>query len=226
MGYVDAQKDGIRSTGDWGTRYFYPHCCLCGEELLSMNYKSGVQYKCKSCKELIATDQKLEKQLDNREPQEKQLAKAIKVIGKQTDIEKYQKAIEKVAVEMQSGCVYDSSVEVMAAIELSRRDIAYRPQVKLGTYTADFILDDMKIVFEVDGVLYHTERTRQHEELRDGLIILSLGAEWQVVRITDELITKNITRLMPAIEKVVKKRNMLRQADGSLPKWYTDRKTS
>ena len=98
--------------------------------------------------------------------------------------------------------------------------------MKLGSYRADFLLDDMKVVLEVDGVIYHSARTRQKEELRDGLILIALGAEWQVVRITDELITKNITRLMPAIEKVVKKRNMLRQADGSLPEWYTDRKTS
>jgi hypothetical protein len=91
-----------------------------------MNYKSGVQYKCKSCKELIATDQKLEKRLDNREPQEKQLAKAIKVIGKQTDIEKYQKAIAATEAAQSKG----GRPKTGGIISPSKRDDAKRTDAK------------------------------------------------------------------------------------------------
>lgn len=226
MGYQDALKDGIRVSGVWQERFYHPRCRLCGDEMNSFNYKSDVKYTCKSCKEIIAADEKDKKKAESYEPSEKKLAEAVKRIKKQGKVSEYGDAILKVADEMHSGSAYDSTEEIMTAIELSKIGIPYRSQVKLGAYRADFILDGLKVVLEVDGVLYHTQKTQGREELRDGLILLALGAEWQVIRITDELINMNITRLMPAIEKVVKKRNMLRQADGSLPKWYTDRKTS
>ena len=226
MGYTDAKNDGIRISGVWQERFFHPHCYLCGVEIATYNYKSGVKYKCASCKKIVASAQKEQRRIENYEPGERQIANAVKKIGGHTDIRRYKKAILKVADEVHNGSIYDSVPEVMVAIELTRGEIAYRPQVRLGAYTADFLLDDYKVVLEIDGVLYHTNKTREHEELRDGLIILALGVEWQVIRITDEMVNENITRLIPAIDKVLKKRKQLRKADGSLPKWYTDRETS
>ena len=94
----------------------------------------------------------------------------------------------------------------------------------MGRYRADFVLPDEKVVLEVDGTLFHTDRTKEKEITRDNLIVLSLGSEWEVVRITDEDINKNITRLLPAIRKIKKKRAELRKNYGGvLPNWYTDR---
>lgn len=225
MGYAEAKRDGVRMSGDWATRYYHPPCCLCGEEVHSWSYQSGVKYRCKSCRAIVAQAEKEQKRIENYQPAEKQLASAVKKIGKHVDISKYEKAIEKVAKEMHEK-PYDSAVEIMVAIELSKQGIAYRHQVKLGSYRADFLLDDMKVVLEVDGVIYHSARTRQKEELRDGLILIALGAEWQIVRITDELVNENITKLKQAIEKVLQRRAMLRGKNGALPEWYTDRKTS
>ena len=81
-----------------------------------------------------------------------------------------------------------------------------------------------KIVLEVDGILFHTERTFDKENIRDNLILLTLGADWEVVRITDELINQNITKLVPAIRKIKKERKELRKTNNEcLPNWYSDR---
>ena len=103
-----------------------------------------------------------------------------------------------------------------------KNNIKARHQVKLGRYKADFVLPDEKIVLEVDGVLYHNKNTEQKEQIRDNLICLALGSEWDVIRISDELINTNITRLVPAFRKVKENRNLIRQQHGGvIPDWYS-----
>lgn len=119
---------------------------------------------------------------------------------------------------------FDSTEEMMVAIELLHKKVNLRHQVKMGRYRADFVLPDYKIVLEVDGVMFHNENTRKKEQIRDNLIILNLGAEWEVIRITDKLINDNITKLVPAILKLKDKRQYYRKRhNGTLPSWFSDR---
>ena len=86
-------------------------------------------------------------------------------------------------------------------------------------------MPDDKIVLEVDGTLYHTEKTKAKEIVRDDLIVLALGPDWDVIRVTDTLINQNITRLAKAIKGTKQKRNKLREQNGGIiPEWYSDRK--
>ena len=71
-------------------------------------------------------------------------------------------------------------------------------------------------------LLYHNKNTEQKEQIRDNLICLALGSEWDVIRISDELINTNITRLVPAFRKVKENRNLIRQQHGGvIPDWYS-----
>ena len=113
----------------------------------------------------------------------------------------------------------------MVALELKRKNINYRQDVKFGRYRADFVLDDMKVVLEVDGKRYHTPQTAPREEIRDSLIILQLGAGWEVIRITDDCINENIARLMSGIRAVKIRRDKIRAKNNNeLPAWYSRRK--
>ena len=61
-------------------------------------------------------------------------------------------------------------------------------------------------------------------KLRDELIVLALGVDWEVIRISDDLINQKISKLMPAIRKVKRQRALHRSKNnGKLPEWYSNR---
>jgi very-short-patch-repair endonuclease len=77
----------------------------------------------------------------------------------------------------------------------------------MGRYRVDFVLPEKKVVLEVDGTLYHSKGNGD----RDGLIILALGPGWEMVRITDALINRDIVRLVPAIDEIIEYRKIIRK---------------
>lgn len=226
MGYHEAAEDGVRrSRNDLGDCWYYPKCCICGEEVPTWNYKRSIKYTCKNCKEKMKFVES-QKRVDNNEnSKNRKLKNAVDRIYKKTKKPRsYQQAIEAIEKNLHRDGWFQSTEEIMVAIELVKRGIKARHQVKFGRYCADFVLPDEKIVLEVDGILYHPKSNIYKEDTRDNLIVLSLGPEWEVIRITDELINENITKLVPAIRKIRDKRKAERlKNSGALPKWYTDR---
>lgn len=229
MGYNDAKKDGIRIVEVKGRKsytIYYPQCHICGEEIKSMTYKTNTKYSCQRCKILNYMSDKINRVEDNKDKKEKKLENAVSRIEKQvgTKIKEYDKAIETIKKNLHKDKWFDSTEEIMTALELIRRKVKINHQVEFGIYRVDFLLPDEKIVLEVDGTIFHTQKTEEKEKIRDSLIILNLGPEWEVVRITDELINQNIRRLLPAIRAIKKKRQLIRkQYDGMLPDWYSTR---
>lgn len=99
---------------------------------------------------------------------------------------------------------FDSSEEIMAAIELIQNAIHIKPQYKIGRYQVDFLLDEICIALEIDG---HTHKTKkEYDNWRDIDIKNTLGPDWEVVRIPTVLIDKDVKRLVPAIFKVLQYR--------------------
>lgn len=225
MGFAEAKKDGIRHEKRGYTTFYFPACCICGGEVETINYKSSLKYTCQECKAKKLLADKEKKQSDDYDTKEKKFDNAVerirKIVGNICD---YTYAIEKIHSKLHIHGWFDSTEEIMVAIELVKNKIKARHQVKFGRYRADFVLPDEKIVLEVDGHIYHTESTREKETVRDDLIILALGADWEVIRISDTLINQNITKLISAIRKVRDKRRKLREKNnGTLPEWYSDR---
>jgi len=237
MGYQDAIRDGVRVelVGNRGETYYIP-CCLCGADVKSFSYHVKQKYICKECVELdrlikrreraeIRAKERAEKGIGQpiqktqeqiekiREKNEAMLTRATKRIDKMSTLAKFSQAIGKVKAEMDDGVVFGSTEEVLVALELSRQGVKYRAQVKFGPYRADFVLDDYKVVLEVDGKLFHSEERKFQEQFRDGLILAGLGPKWELVRVTDENINKHITRLMCAIATVVEGRKSRRVRD-------------
>lgn len=226
MGYLEATEDGIRSVEvHKHLRYYFPKCSICGDEMQCLNCLRKFRYICKRCRFIEASVDKRYKQKENEFIHSQQLTKAIKRISKQWDILKYQNAIDGIISDIRQGVNFGSTEEVMVALELKRKNINYRQDVKFGRYRADFVLDDMKVVLEVDGKRYHTPQTAPREEIRDSLIVLQLGAGWEVIRITDDCINENIARLMSGIRAVKIRRDKIRAKNNNeLPAWYSRRK--
>jgi very-short-patch-repair endonuclease len=226
--YNEAIEDGIRLIESKGTDYqtkYYPKCHVCGNEVMSFSYIRGKEYTCKACKLDAHLADKDNREIQSYETKEKKLERAIKRIESKGSMARYDKAIQVIKKNLHRDGWFDSTEEIMAAIELLKNGIKARHQVKFGKYKADFVLPEEKIVLEIDGRTYHTKEMVEKETLRDNLIILSLGPEWEVVRVTDENINKNARKLVPAIRKVRERRQALRQEyGGRLPSWYSDRK--
>jgi very-short-patch-repair endonuclease len=239
MSYQDAVRDGIRIAEEYKRIVYFPHCVYCGKEVKTWFYFSEYGYSCVECEALkrlkvrqeraekrareraekgivpVPTAKQKEKAEKAKTKNESMIVRAIKRINGMTDIGQYEQAIKKVQTEMESGMVFQSSDEVMVALELSRKNISYRTQVKFGPYRADFVLDDDKVVLEVDGKLYHTEDREFNSNLRDALILAALGPKWELVRITDDNINRQITQLTKAIARAIeyKKKDRARSTE-------------
>lgn len=237
MGYQDAVRDGIRIAEEHKTLLYYPPCHLCGAEIRSWVYLPDLKYVCKECEELKRlkkNQERAEKRAKERvekgivkpptpKQQEKiekaktkneaMMDRAIKRINKISSSVDYAQAIEKVKSEMEAGVVFQSTSEVLAALELSRKRVKYRTQVQFGPYRADFVLDTDKVVLEIDGKMFHAEERKFKEQIRDGLIIAALGPQWEVVRIPDDNINKHLHRLTQAISRAIDHRKLTRSRE-------------
>lgn len=228
MGYNDAIQDGVRikSQGKGGYTKYYPLCHICDAEVMSYKYVSGHKYTCKQCKlEMKSTDVETRQRI-NYKVKERKLENALKRFEKcrYYNTNKYEEAINKTHEILHTDGWFDSTEEIMVAIELVQKKIKFHHQVRFGRYRVDFVLPDLKIVLEVDGTIFHTDKTKDKEKIRDNMIILALGPEWEVIRITDEHINKNVTRLTQAIKKIMQQRNIQRKYNkGALPEWYNGR---
>ena len=220
MSYNEALADNIRRDNGM----YFPPCHKCGAETRSMSYIPGRKYTCQSCKlaDKLADKERLSN--NKRECKERKFAEAVKRIGKRANLTAYSFAINKVYEKLHTVGYFDSTEEILVAIELVKNKIRFRHQVKFNRYRLDFVLPDEKVVLEVDGVTFHNVETRNRERLRDDLIVLGYGAEWEVIRVTDKMVNENITKLLPAIKEIKRKRKELKEANGGvLPYWYTDR---
>lgn len=228
MGYREATEDGIRTEKQKnGNTVYYPKCHICDREVFSLSYLRNIKYTCKECKlENHLSDKEL-RVSNNFGLKEKKFKTALKRLERINIVMhgKYKDAANKVHEKLHNDGWFQSTEEIITAIELEKNNIKYRHQVKFGSrYVVDFVLDDEKIVLEVDGKLFHTKDKLVKENLRDDLILLNLGTDWEVVRITDDLINQNIKKLIPAIRKLKEKRRLLREEyGGCLPEWYSDR---
>jgi len=225
MSYYEALEDGVRFEEFGLTKFYFPKCSMCGEEAKSLSYIRTNTYTCKKCRDLKFFADKQIRLDDNINIKEKKLENAILRIYKHAKNKyQYKKPIKIVKDRLNTLGWFDSTEEIMVAIELLKNHIKFKHQVKMGKYRIDFVLPFDKIILEVDGSLFHNEKTRAKEEVRDNLIISNLGASWEIVRISDTLINQNITRLIPAINKIVEKRKKLRtNNNGQLPLGYTNK---
>lgn len=226
MSYRDAVEDGISviklKSGD---SMYCVKCHICGDTIKSLNYRRGVQYTCKKCKLEQSLADKEHREIVSWEGKERKFQNAVKRIEDvRPGLKEYQRAIDIIHGKLHRDGWFQSTEEILVAIELVKNKVKARHQVKLGRYRADFVLPEEKVVLEVDGVLFHAQEDPNKRQMRDNLITLALGANWEIVHVTDQMVNENITRLLPAIRKVKEHRKLLRDQNGGiLPEWYNNK---
>lgn len=123
---------------------------------------------------------------------------------------------------------FQSSPEMMVAMELLRNRIPTKVQHKILRYRVDFLLPEWKVVLEVDGQL-HDYRIKKDSN-RDVAIMTELNEEengWEILRIPTKHINQNIQRLIPAIKALYNERQRLRRIHGGfLPNYYSKHDTA
>lgn len=117
---------------------------------------------------------------------------------------------------------FQSSDEMMVAIELVHRRIRAKPQFQIGRRRVDFLLPHLYVVLEVDGTLHKFKIKKDSQ--RDIEIMDALhkeGGNWEIVRVPTDLIEQNLRALVPAIKAVYNKRQKLRRENGGFipPYW-------
>lgn len=115
----------------------------------------------------------------------------------------YDEALEWIVNNRRKSYWFESSSEVLVAAELIRCRIKTQHQAKFGRWRADFVLPKFKVVLEIDGGQHTSGKRKELDEYKDAAIIVSLGPEWEIVRISDTLIRKRLQRLVPMINIAV-----------------------
>lgn len=208
MSYHEALEDGIpmKKGADYSRNGYYPPCHICGQPVYTWAYRRGVKYTCSACRAEVIRQEREEKEDKAALVKEKKLEKAIKRVSAVTDIAAYDKAIKYIRDHLDRSGWFQSTEEIMVAMELIRRGVRGRHQVKVFEYSLDFVLDELKVVLEIDGSVFHGRDREKYQQTRDDVIRWKFGDGWEVIHIKTDCINMNVTRLMPAINEVLKKR--------------------
>lgn len=209
MSYHEAVEDKIPMEKHQGAWWYYPPCKICGTPVPSWNYVRKVQYTCPECKRYLVEAKLNGDSLDKKKIK---LQEAVKRISRVADIRKYETAIRIVEGELNKRGWFQSTEEIMAAIELIQCGYKVHHQVKVYEYSVDFVIPELKVALEIDGRLFHGKDKREKEGLRDEVICSKLGEGWELIRIDTENINRNVTRLVPAIRAVKKSRKNKKSA--------------
>lgn len=204
MSYQEAMEDNIPRSGNGikGQGY-YPPCHICGTPVYSWAYRRGVVYTCPECRKELVAQERAEKDSLRAPAKERKLEEAVRRISRMTDIQPYEKGIGYIRKHLDHPGWFQSTEEIMVALELIRRGVKAHHQAKIFDYTVDFLLPDLKVALEIDGRVYHGRDREKKESVRDDVIAWKLGRGWEVVRIDTENVNRNVTKLLPGIRAVL-----------------------
>lgn len=211
MSWCEAKEDRIPVIKDKASfNGYYPPCHICGTPVYSWSYVRGTIYTCPECRKELVRQEMDNKQRQISVGKSAKLDGAVKRISKHADISGYAGAIKSVDKCLNNPGWFQSTEEIMTALELIHCGLKVHHQVRIFDYTVDFILPEMKVALEIDGPIYHGKDKQKYQAARDEIIANKLGGGWQVIRISTEDINTNITRLIPAIKGVIKYRQTKR----------------
>lgn len=155
------------------------------------------------------------------------MERAIRIMEKQSlDIYEYRDAIKAVSeYSSENQQKFDSSHEMIAAIIAIENETIAKIGFKVGAYTVDILLPELKIALEIDGDR-HAHKLYYDNE-RDKAIRIELGKEWEVVRIRTEYIEENAELIIEAAKTIREEKQRIRKENaGILPEWYSKREAS
>ncbi len=198
MSRADALRDGIKYDDNGYRLLYYVPCQNCGKIHGRRKYTGKEIYLCPACLELKHAKQRAEVEAlalsmpDAETKEEKRYRSAVEAIEKQVgSLKGYEKAVD---ICRKATYKYGSIPEAMLAIELIRKGYRIIPQQKVGKYRVDFALPNEKLIIEVDGSIYHTNKQKELE--REASINYAIGLDWRFIHIPAESISKDVRRVV------------------------------
>lgn len=208
------------------SKVFYP-CWKCGERTEVDHHTITYRAFCVPCEKEYNTKKSSDLKEYVRLKTIIMHERAMRLLEKQGIEVYYYKEASEVVLEfaLKPGEKFSSSHEMVAAMELIRNRIKIKTQQSVGEYRVDFLIHEMKIVFEVDGYMHKNSKVKDNE--RDIALRNTLGTEWEVVRISTKNIEENIDKLVDAIEAIADyKREVRSKNNGIIPEWYSARENN
>jgi len=198
MSRADALRDGIKYDDNGYRLLYYVPCQNCGKIHGRRKYTGKEIYLCPACLELKHAKQRAEVEAlalsmpDAETKEEKRYRSAVEAIEKQVgSLKGYEKAVD---ICRKATYKYGSIPEAMLAIELIRKGYRIITQQKVGKYRVDFALPNEKLIIEVDGSIYHTNKQKELE--REASINYAIGLDWRFIHIPAESISKDVRRVV------------------------------
>lgn len=179
-----------------GRFYWYSHCLECGKKVtVTLHMKNKIY--CDRCKAELKRLEQEAKEIDDIIKYEIRFNQGVELLEtKVNHIEKYQKAIALAKTKVRR---YGSANEVLAAIVMMHFGYKVLAQQKIGKYRADFLLPDQKLIVEIDGKPFHSDKKKEIE--RDNAMTLTMGLGWKVLHIPTDLLRKKPLALNDAIKE-------------------------
>ena len=203
MSRADALRDGIKYDDNGYRLLYYVPCQNCGKIHGRRKYTGKEIYLCPACLELKRAKQRAEVEAlalsmpDAETKEEKRYRSAVEAIEKQVgSLKGYEKAVD---ICRKATYKYGSIPEAMLAIELIRKGYRIIPQQKVGKYRVDFALPNEKLIIEVDGSIYHTNKQKELE--REASINYAIGLDWHFIHIPAESISKDVRKVVRLLKK-------------------------
>lgn len=206
--------------------YMQP-CWYCGGEIECEAKVSEQRTFHPDCQIKFQTEQDELRKTYSKYRSELMFQRALNYIDRQSEVyasEYYDEADVVHDMAIKQPGKFDSSDEMLAAMELLRNRIHVKVQYKINRRRVDFLIPELHVALEIDGAIHRFKIQKDSE--REVEIMNKLrkehGGEWEVIRIPTSLIEKNITKLVPAIKILYKARQSLRKGNGGfLPSYWS-----
>ncbi|MFT8937422.1 hypothetical protein [Liquorilactobacillus sp.] len=202
-------------------------CWYCGCEMISESEKASLRPFHTECQIKFEKDQDELRTKYVKLKSEVMFQRALREMERQDEVfmsNYYDEAQLVHEMSQNNPFKFQSSDEMMAAIELVRKRVHTKAQFKIRKRRVDFLLPDLKVALEIDGALHRFKIGKDSEreiEIMNNLK-KDFGGNWEVIRIPTDLIEKNLTRLVPAIKALYNKRQKLRKENGGfLPSYWS-----
>lgn len=203
-------------------------CWYCGHEVSVETIKAGIRVFHPDCQLKFEKEQDKLKSNYLKLKTEVMYQRALREMEKQDRLyisDYYDEAELVHEMSKETPTKFQSSDEMMVAMELVNKRIHAKPQFKIGRRRVDFLLPDLNVALEIDGFLHEFKVVK--DSAREIEIMNNLhkkfGGNWEVIRIPTKFVEKDLTKLVEAIKTLYDVRQKLRKKNGGFIPTYWNR---
>lgn len=199
-------------------------CWRCGKEHLFV-YEPTERVFCPECKQIKEKEHEAEVKEYVKLKMDLMLERALCIMERshKVSMDGIREPFEHLKKRFESGDEeYKSAEEIVAALVLMDNGYEFEANKRIGRFTVDFFIPELKAILEIDGH-EHTART-VYDSKRDIEIRQELPPDWEIIRIKTEFVAVNPSKIPEAVEEMRAKKQQLRKEHGGIiPETFSER---